>query len=192
MKLYTLPISVCELTNTMAKAIGRSNQRLDVFEPLRLDPYDTSAALASGPARNDPNTKLCLPKGFELVAPERNLALSQLRLKLSNFYTAQHRRIFGYVADIIRIDSANTNSPLMLTVVVKLPFVYWSTVDQPTSWTYARIIAFSSDAASTVSAPVVIGDPISGIAIDANSKYKTAKLIGWSRKCDPLEILPQH
>ena len=104
---------------------------------------------------------------------------SQLRLELSPFYAAANRRVFGFVTDLLRIDSMNTSSPVMVTAVVKLPFVYWSTIEQPKSWVYVRVIAFSSQAATTEPIALTVGDAISGIVVNTSSKYKTAQLIGW-------------
>ena len=67
----------------------------------------------------------------------------------------------------------------MVTAVIKLPFAYWSTIEQPKSWAYVRVIAFSSQAATTEPIALTVGDPITGIVVNTSSKYKTAQLIGW-------------
>ena len=67
----------------------------------------------------------------------------------------------------------------MVTAVIKLPFVYWDSIEQPKSWTYARVIAFSSQAATVSPEAIAIGDPITGVVVNTSSKYKTAQLIGW-------------
>ena len=151
-------------------AIGRPNPRKDVFEPIRLDPYDTSNTLLASPENMDPNLKLTMPKGMELVRPDSSIPHSQLGSKLSGYYATQLRRAFGYVVDILRVGSINTSSRLMVTAVVKIPFVYWATIDRPKSWTYARFIAFPPNAAATVPGSIVIGVPISGAVINADSK----------------------
>ena len=162
-----------------ANPIGRDNMRKDVFPPLRLDPYETSQKIASGSSSLDPNIKLCLPKGMELIQPDSRIEHSQLRLGISTFYAAANRRVFGFVTDLLRTDSINTSSPLMVTAVIKLPFVYWSKIDQPKSWVYVRVIAYSSQAATTEPIAITVGDPITGIVVNTSSKYKTAQLIGW-------------
>ena len=104
---------------------------------------------------------------------------SQLRLELPPYYAASNRRVFDFVTDLLRIDSMNTSSPLIVTAVVKIPFVYWSTIEQPKSWTYVRVVAFSSQAATTEPIALTVGDPITGVVVNTSSKYKTAQLIGW-------------
>ena len=79
----------------------------------------------------------------------------------------------------MRIDSLNTASPLLLTVVLKLPFKYRWNDDQPMSWTYSRVTAFSANAAVSDITAFVIGDPVSGILVASSSRYKTAQLYGW-------------
>ena len=162
-------------------AIGRPNLRKEVFGPLRFDPYDTSRALSDGSMSIGPNLKLCLPKGTDLIRPERSIPRSRMRLRIPPCYAAQNRRISGYVADLLRADRLDAISPLMVTVVFKVPFVYWSTIDRPKSRTYARIIAFSSNAASTVPETLAIGDPITVISARTSSKYKTSHHLGWRR-----------
>lgn len=137
--------------------------RQDLFEPLRLDPYGTSQKLAAGAKSTDPNLKLCMPKGMDLIPADSRVHSSQLRLQLSPFYAAANRRVFGFVTDLLRSDRMNTSSPLMVTDVVKLPFVYWATIRQPKSWTYVRIIAFSSQSDTAIPQAIAIGDPITGV-----------------------------
>ena len=166
-------------------AIGRNNMRQGVFEPLRLDPWETSLKISTGGKRSDPNLKLNLPKGMELIPADSRIPHSQLRLQLSPYYAATHRRVFGFVTDLLRVNSLNTSSPLMVTAVIKLPFVYWDSIEQPQSRTYARVIAFSSQAATVSPEAIEIGDPITGVVVNTSSKYKTAQLIEWKLAPQP-------
>ena len=159
-------------------AIGRSNLRKDVYGPLRRDPYGTSHAVASGSSCTDPNFKLCMTKGMELIRSDRSVQHSQMRLKVPPCYAAANRRACGYVADRLRCDSMNAGSPLMVTAVIKLPSEYWETIEQPKSRTYARVVAFSSNASTTLPQSIAIGDPIAGVIVNTSSKYKTAQLLG--------------
>ena len=54
-------------------AIGRNNMRQDVFEPLRLDPWETSLELSTGGKHADPNLMLNLPKGMELIPADSRI-----------------------------------------------------------------------------------------------------------------------
>lgn len=163
----------------MAVSYGSSHLKKDVTKLLRLDPWGTGQALNRGRHDSDPNEKLLLPRGFELVLPDPDVRFSQLRLKVPKTFAPSYRRAFGYVADIMRIDSLNTASPLLLTVILKLPFKYRWNDDQPWSWTYVRVTAFSSNAAVSDITAIVIGDPITGVLVASSSRYKTAQLYGW-------------
>ena len=160
-------------------AIARSDLRKDVSDPLLIDSYEASAALESGPRGLGPNLKLILPNGTGLIKAGPYVRFSQCRLKTSSFYASQSLRTFGYLADILRADSMNTSATLMVAAIVKLPFVYWATIEQPKSWTYVRVIAFSPNSANAIAGSIVVGGPITGVISNAASKYKTAQLIGW-------------
>ena len=165
--------------------IGRSNLRKDVPEPPRLDPYETPNTLLAGPMGMGANLKLFMPKGMDLLRPDSSISHSHLRLEISGFYAAQMRRDSGYVVGILRVDSVNAISPLMVTDVVKIPIVYWAAIEQPKSRNYARAISFAPNAATAVRVSIVIGGPISAVVTNAASKYKTSQLIRWSRDSSP-------
>ena len=114
-----------------------------------------------------------------LFPADSRVANSQRMLQLSPIYAASNRRVFRFATDLLRSDVMNTSAPLMVTEVANLPLVYWAAIDRPKSWTYVRIVAFSSQAATTIPHAIKIGDPITGAVVKDSSKYKTAQLIGW-------------
>ena len=171
----------------MSNAIGRSNIRKDAFGPLRFNPYESTHTIMAGPRAPDLNLKHVLPKGMDLANRDPYVKLSQICLEMSPYYASQNRRVVGYVSDITRVDSVNTSSPLIATAIVEIPVVSWSTIDQPRSWNYARIVSSSPIAASTEAQSIVIGDPIAGVVVNAASKYRTANPIGRIIEIPPPE-----
>ena len=170
-------------------AIGRPNLRKDVFPPLWLDSYWASHALAACSRHTDPCGKLCLSNGMELVWPDRSAQRSKNAPKLSQFYAGPNRRVYGCVVDLLRSDSMNASSPMMVTAAVRQSFAYWATIEQPKSWTYARFVAFSANASTAKPQSIAIGDPITGVVTNTSSKYTTAHLIGWKVEGQPATKL---
>lgn len=173
----------------MAESYGISYLKKDATKLLRLDTWGAGQSLTRGRPDTDPNGKLLLPRGFELILPGTNIRFSQIQLKVPETFAPSYRRAFGRIADIMRIDSPNTAPPLLLTVILKLPFKYRWGDDQPWSWTYARVSAFSSNAAVSDITALVIGGPVTGVLVAPSSRCKTAQLFGWKPNAGCWELL---
>ena len=72
----------------MATSLVSSNLKKDVTNPLRLDPWATGQALLRGGSDINPNEKLSLPRGFELIPADPDVRFSQLRLVSEVFLPA--------------------------------------------------------------------------------------------------------
>lgn len=157
----------------MANAICRSNRREDAPDPLRLDPYEKSQTIMAGPRSLDLDRNRVLPNGVELAKTDPYVNYSKMRLKVSPYYAAKtaawsvtYPKSFEWISTI--------QDPLTVAAIAKTPCVYWSTIEHPKSWTYARVFAFSSTSASAEAQSIVICAPITGAAVNVAAKYRTA------------------
>ena len=91
-------------------------------------------------------------------------------MKVSKVVEPLYRRSFGYVADIVRVDSINAASPLLLTAVFMLNFKYLRIDDQAISRTYSRVASFSANASVSSPIALAISDPIAGVRLASRSR----------------------
>ena len=124
----------------------------------------------------NPSCKVPIPAGWDFDLVNKSLLIEPDYEAYSRF-----KKAFGYVANIRDTSSDDTDSPLQLTIVLKLPFKYGKKAcEKYHSWAFGRIQAFGAKAAFPRHFEAIsIGDAVAGVVCVTGGEYHTAHLRSW-------------